>query len=59
MEKKFWGNMPAYKHLCNYAAQKYPGPLILIGKQGLGKKIAAFFFGSLFARLFRRKLISK
>lgn len=42
MEKKFWGNMPAYKHLCNYAAQKYPGPLILVGKQGLGKRIAAF-----------------
>lgn len=42
MTKTFWGNMPAYRYLENYMKQKHPGPLILSGKQGLGKRMAAF-----------------
>lgn len=42
MTKAFIGNMPAYMHLENYTKLKYPGPLILSGKNGLGKRRAAF-----------------
>lgn len=46
MKKTFWGNMSAYRHLENYMKQKHPGPLILSGKQGLGKQMAALSLAS-------------
>lgn len=42
MIKSFTGNMQAYMHLENYMKLKFPGPLILSGKKGLGKQKAAF-----------------
>lgn len=42
MTKNFYGNMPAFRHMENYIKLEHPGPLILSGKQGLGKRQAAF-----------------
>lgn len=41
MKKAFIGNDDAYKHLTGYLDMKHPGPLILYGKKGLGKRAAA------------------
>ncbi len=41
MKKPFIGNDDAYKHLTGYLDMKHPGPLILYGKKGLGKRAAA------------------
>jgi len=46
LQKTFWGNMSAYRHLENYLKQKHPSPLILTGKQGLGKQMAALTLAS-------------
>lgn len=41
MKKTFIGNEDAYKQLTGYLDMKHPGPLILYGKKGLGKRMAA------------------
>lgn len=41
MNKSFIGNDEAYHQLVSYTKMKHPGPLILLGKKGLGKKKAA------------------
>lgn len=41
MTKTFIGNAPAYAHMENYVKTDHPGPLILSGKSGLGKRKAA------------------
>lgn len=41
MKKTFIGNEDAYRCLTGYASMQHPGPLILCGKKGLGKKRAA------------------
>lgn len=41
MKKNFLGNEDAYDQLNNYLNMSQPGPLILSGKKGLGKKEAA------------------
>ena len=41
MEKTFIGNEDAYRQLTGYLGMQHPGPLILYGKKGLGKRMAA------------------
>lgn len=41
MDKNFIGNNDAFLNLDSYARSKNPGPLILSGKRGLGKRRAA------------------
>ena len=41
MKKTFIGNDDAYHQLSGYISLKNPGPLILYGKTGLGKRRAA------------------
>lgn len=41
MTKTFIGNATAYAHMENYVKMNHPGPLILYGKSGLGKRKAA------------------
>lgn len=41
MNKSFIGNDEAYHHILSYTKMTHPGPLILLGKRGLGKKRAA------------------
>ena len=41
MNKYFIGNDEAYHHILSYTRMVHPGPLILLGKRGLGKKKAA------------------
>lgn len=47
MTKTYIGNAQAHQHLENYVRLKHPGPLILSGKSGLGKKRAAFSLAAL------------
>lgn len=41
MKKSFIGNEDAYRKLTGYLDMQHPGPLILYGKKGLGKRRAA------------------
>ena len=41
MDKTFIGNDEAFLNLNSYAMSQNPGPLILLGKRGLGKRQAA------------------
>lgn len=41
MDKNFLGNEDAFLNLDSYVRSQNPGPLILLGKQGLGKRQAA------------------
>lgn len=41
MKKTFIGNKDAYRQLTGYLGMQRPGPLILYGKKGLGKRRAA------------------
>lgn len=41
MDKNFIGNDDAFLNLDSYARSQNPGPLILSGKRGLGKRQAA------------------
>ena len=41
MNKTFIGNEDAYRQLTGYLDMQHPGPLILYGKKGLGKRNAA------------------
>lgn len=57
MKKTFIGNEDAYKHLTGYLDMKHPGPLILFGKKGLGKKAAAEEAASIILGCGREELI--